>query len=292
MANVKVRSGVIRNAVGAILPNKTATLWNHATGVQIPGSVVTDSADRYTFPNLDETVRYEVRVAFGGGSSQLHVNAPISPDLDHAYINNSLRSAAGATVAFAGPVSTGALTVTGTLTATGALNVTGSLNAVVGISTDGNAVAETGIFEGLQVAGGALTVASDGQLNMTNTANFGGRVNTNLLAIGNTGQIQLPVNTLATPPIAAALDLNTGLRWPGNDQLQLVANGQEIARAWMNGATTQFASYAAQTFIQNAILIGGAMTTATSVSTVIRKILIQDASGNFIGWVPVYGAAG
>jgi hypothetical protein len=133
MANVKKRSGVVRNAVGAILAGKTATLKNHATGLPITSNA-TDENGRYTFAGLDETIRYEVSVAFGSGSSQVHVNSPISPDLDDAYVNSSLRTAPAATVAFGGPVSIvgpltvnvlNATTINGTTVNAGDLNVSG-----------------------------------------------------------------------------------------------------------------------------------------------------------------------
>ena len=96
MANVKVRAGSVRNVAGAPLVGKTATLKNHATDAPMAAGT-TDGTGAYSFTGIDETIRTRVEVAFGGGSAQMHVNAPISPDLDHAYVNSSLRSAAGAT---------------------------------------------------------------------------------------------------------------------------------------------------------------------------------------------------
>lgn len=290
MANVKVRSGIVRNAVGVPMTGKPAQLINATTLATIGAPVNTDVNGRYTFAGLDETVRYSVSVAFGGGSNQVHVNSPISPDLDDAYINVSLRSAPGATVAFGGPVSVGGtLSLTAGLTVGGALNVTGNATVNGVISTDGDMVVN-GIVnaEGLSVGGGAFIVGGGGAVTATAPATFGD-VGASQLGITAGGQIRLPINTMATPPIASATDLDTGIRLPGSNQGMLVANGQEIARFWMNGAVTQFASYATQTYIGSQILMGGTQA-ATSVAGVVRAFAVRDGSGNILGWTPIYGA--
>jgi hypothetical protein len=279
VANVKVIGGSVVNTAGVPLPSKTVTLKNDDTNTTLT-TTTTNADGEWEFPPRDETVRYRAEAAFGGSSSQVVVRKPASAEFDHLYANLSFRSAAGATVVFGGPVSVG-----GALTVTGAATITGAITSDSDMIVNG-----VGNFEALGVAGGAFIVGGDGALIATALATFGD-VGVSQLGLTAGGQIRLPINTTATPPITSVTDTNTGLRWPGSDQLQLIANGQEIARVWMNGASTQFASYAAQTLIQNAILIGGAMTTATSVTGVVRKILIQDTSGNFVGWVPVYGAS-
>lgn len=105
-------------------------------------------------------------------------------------------------------------------------------------------------------------------------------------------RVRIGVGTVALPGLTGTTDVDTGITFPGSKAVILSANGGEVARAWLNGANSQFASYATETFIQNRILIGGAMSTAASVTGVIRKIEIRDGAGNPVGWVPVYGAAG
>ena len=123
MANVKNRAGTVRNAAGVALVGKTATLKNHVTDAAL-AAATTDAAGKWAFTGLDETIRHRIEVAFGGGSAQIQVTSPSSPEFDDAYVYGSLRTAAAATVAFGGPVSSGAVTSSGLVTSTG-LTTTG-----------------------------------------------------------------------------------------------------------------------------------------------------------------------
>ena len=288
------------------------------------GSTVTDAAGRWKFDDISpaEIVRAEISA---GTTPQIAVKSVFSGDAYSLYIREKLGSAPaaifnlpaidniyanGVPLAVAlgpglGPVLdsryvstsgdaivgnldiTGNETISGTLVVGGAITGHGALTVDGGITTDGTLVVNgTGSFETLDVGGGPFIVGPDGALTATALATFG-EVGASQLAITAGGQVRLPVNTTATPPIAGALDPNTGLRLPGSDQLQLIANGQEIARAWMNGATTQFASYATQTYIADQLLLGGTQV-ATAVANVVRVLQVRNAAGTALGYLPIY----
>lgn len=111
MASVKNRSMVVRDALGNALVSKTATLKRMDTGATV-ASGATDGTGKAGFTGLDETLRYRIETAVGGSSTQVVANEASSPEADDFYVNTSLRTAAGATVAFGGAVSmAAALTV-------------------------------------------------------------------------------------------------------------------------------------------------------------------------------------
>ena len=169
----------------------------------------------------------------------------------------------------------GTLTVD-TIVSTG----TGSIEAGSGgFATTGNVYGVGfGTFDGgLDVAGGAFQVAPG-----TGAVEASGLLSAH-------ARILVDGGTLGAPEVASISDPNTGIVWSGSDILQLSANGQEIARAWMNGATTQFASYATQTYIANQLLLGGTQA-ATGVMGLVRVLQVRDGSGNTLGWIPIYGA--
>lgn len=196
MANVKTRSGIVRNAVGTPMTSKPAQLINATTGALVGATSPTDVNGRYTFAGLDETVRYSVSVAFGGGSSQVHVNSPISPDLDDAYINISLRSAPGAVVAFGGPVSLGGpLAVTGNISASG--TVSGTTGGSFGEVVAGNATLS-----------GNLSVDGGSTLN---------------------GTVLLGAASAPAPALAFVGDPDTGIGNPVANQFQIMTGNVEVA---------------------------------------------------------------
>jgi hypothetical protein len=135
---------------------------------------------------------------------------------------------------------------------------------------------------GIGFEGGNVMTLSAGGFSLLNVKTTGVEAPYRLLVDGG---------TMALPELACLTDPNTGLAFAGSDLMSLVANGQEIARIWQNGANTQFASYANQTYIANQLWLGGSQA-ATSVSGVVRAYRVYDGSGNSLGWIPIYGAVG
>lgn len=307
MANVKVRAGSVRNVAGAPLVGKTATLKNHATDAPMAAGT-TDGTGAYSFTGIDETIRTRVEVAFGGGSAQMHVNAPISPDLDHAYVNSSLRSAAGATVAFGGPVSVGgAITIAGTITATNAPLISRSTSnaRVMLIDTDAAAnekawginnqdgdvgiqpwndaessASGDGLFlirgTGMAIANAGLTIGGVQRV----FANTNGVVltgaNTNTGALTVTGQVLAAGGSAGTPGYAFVGDENTGLFRNNEGQISMVSNGTIRLSSTTTGADVQGGlGVSGAATVGGGLTINGGMNVATGNVGIVGQAQIN-----------------
>jgi hypothetical protein len=352
MANVKTREVVVRDVFGVALVSKTATLKNNATGATVGTPVTTDGNGKASFANQNEALDYRVEVAVGGASGQVYVNGPSSPEVDHLYVNQSLRSRAGATVALGGPLTVaGGLTATGTLTAplvsattvsAGDLNVSGTAHiptAYIDTLYVASYTTLTGFLQvdaaasfngsvnvlgpGVDISGGPLTVQDDGNFFGVVRAEVGliiggGAVNwdnngnlhhySGIASFEGTGLVTGPDTpatfagvlnaparilvdggTVALPDVACIADPDTGLWFQSGNAMGVVSNGGEIARFWMNGASSQVASYAAQTYIAGQIMLGST-TPASTMLSVVRTFAVRDGAGTLLGWVPLYGA--
>ena len=268
MANVKVRSGVVRNAVGAILAGKSTVLKNHDTGATIGSPGTTDPNGRYTFANLPEEVRYQVEVAFGGGSSQMHVNAPISPDLDHAYVNYSLRTAPAATVAFGGAVSIiGALSapslaLTGALTA---LSVSASTMYAAEMSVSGALMADTGTFQSLGVSG----VTDLDLLTVHDGATFEGNL---AAANGTVEALNLQANGSLSVAGSASLDSNVQI---AGGAIQIDAGGTITQYS----GTATFQGGTAVTLLDTPLVLWSTLPASAASERVLFEV---DATGQLV----------
>lgn len=164
MANVKTREVVVRDAAGVALVARTATLKNNATGATVT-SVATDANGKASFLNQNEALDYRVEVAAGGSSSQIYANGPSSPEVDHLYVNKSLRVRTGTQIVLGGPVT-----------------MESTLGVADGISVDNGGIYTTGLgsFDGgLGVAGGAVQVTAGGQTTFSSSVDVGSTLTMN-----------------------------------------------------------------------------------------------------------------
>jgi cytoskeletal protein CcmA (bactofilin family) len=177
----------------------------------------------------------------------------------------------------------GASTFNNTVTMTSWLEVVGAITTQDDLQVFGTSTLDGAVGMG----GGAVTIDSGG------VANFGSAVNFNAAVTIPFGPLGVPGGTLAAPGIAAVGDPDTGIWLPGSNDLMVVTNGLQVARAWKNGVNTQFSINGNEFYIGTTRLMINAtvMTAASSATGIVRKIQVCDASGVQVGFLAVYGAA-
>jgi hypothetical protein len=150
----------------------------------------------------------------------------------------------------------------GPVTMAGPLTVTGGLTASGGISGD-------------LAVGGDVTLGGD--LHADSLFGAAATLSGTLLVAG--------ASTFNNP--------DTGIWLPGSNDLMVVTNGLQVARAWKNGVNTQFSVNGNEFYIGTTKLMINAtvMTAASSATGIVRKIQVCDASGVQVGFLAVYGAA-